>query len=148
MLSSISICFRLYAPKESCLTYYFRILSSKDLNFAFLPQAHVFKAERLLSRWSALIPGDEKLLLALLQWSRSFPVIATSMHRKATACGGEIAGISHAEPRKGNGPVAFDEWWIALTLSHLISIWDNWVTEKKNVSALRKSIFPPDWGRC
>lgn len=65
-----------------------------------------------------LIRGDEKLLLALLQWSRPFPVIATSMHREATACGGEIAGTSHAEQRKGTRAVGFDEWWIARTSAH------------------------------
>lgn len=106
--------------------------------FFFPLQAHVFKAEALVSRWSALIPGDEKLLLALLQWSRPFPVIATSMHQEATACGGEISGISHAEPRKGTEAVGFDEWWIAHKPAHFHL---GQLSDREKCFSLEKKVF-------
>lgn len=48
---------------------YEAVISTSSLPSPPLPQAHVLEAEALVSRWSALIPGDERLLLASLHWS-------------------------------------------------------------------------------
>lgn len=110
------------------------------------PQAHVFSAEELLSRRSAVIPEDEKLLLALLHWLRTFPVIATSMHRKATACGEENAGRSHAELSKRHR--AGWLWWmtdISLARTYF-SPWD--LSDRKKTFQPWEHCSVPDRGRC
>lgn len=136
--------------EHNCLytLYYFRKLWSSDFSFLFSPSGHVFKAEELLSRWSALIPWDKKLLLALVQWSHPFPVIATSMHQNGDSMWKGNSRYSHAELRKGTGAVGFDEWWIALKSAHFHlrqlsdgeKMFQPWEITGKNFSA--------DWGGC
>lgn len=113
--------------------------------WAHLPFSPSGLAERLASHWSALIPEDEKLLLALLHWSRLFSVIATSMHQQATACGGENCRYKPCR----NEERCWGCWVCRMMDSRLISIWDDWVTKKNVSNVFRKCLFVwPDWGWC